>query len=307
LDPQFLLVRYAEDRTLNRDDVSVAAGADRKFERGRWINSVIYRHDTTITSELQTSGITEFNLPHEHLALTTAPSMQLTELWSVGATASWSEDQYSGDHSVGLVDYNYSSLGAQLGYSLSERSSLQIDASVGRFYLPVDHSVTNQYAANLRFETAFDELWHFSIGGGPLRVVSGDVDDPGIGLSAKLQRQSETNNFGFDLSNDTIPDGRGTLSRQTQAVASFTHNFSSRLAADFSAQWTLTRDALPEFGIEFGSVTYWGASSALRWQVAPTLSASFSISWNQQLQDRGAADAYRAGLSLSWQGLERGH
>jgi hypothetical protein len=233
--------------------------------------------------------------------------MQLTQLWSVGAAASWSEDRYSDARSVGLVDYNYSSLEAQLGYTLSERSSLQIDASVGRFYIPDTRNVTNQYGANLRFDTAIDELWHFSLGGGPLRVVSGDVNDPGIGLSASLRRQSETSRFSLDLSNDTIPDGRGALSRQSQAMASFGHNFSTRLAADVGAQWTLTRDALPDFGIDFGSVTYWGASSALHWQAAPTLAVSFSVSWNQQLHNGGAADTYRAALSLTWQGLERGY
>jgi hypothetical protein len=232
--------------------------------------------------------------------------MQLTELWTAGVAASWSEDEYSHGQTVGLVDYNYSSLGAQFGYSWSERTKLGFDASVGRLYIPTSRDITNQYAANLRFDTAIDEMWKFSLGGGPLRVISGDINDPGIGVSTKLQRQSPTSSFSLDVSNDTIPDGRGTLSRHTQVIAAFTHNVSSRLTAEVAAQWTLTRDALPEFGVEFEPITYWGASSALHWQAAPTLSVSLSLSWYQQIQTERAADTYRAALSLSWQGLERG-
>jgi hypothetical protein len=130
------------------------------------------------------------------------------------------------------------------------------------------------------------------------------VNDPGIGLAAKLRRQSESRTFEVNLSNDTIPDGRGTLSRHAQIAVSYSHNLSSRLATDISAQWTRTRDALPGFGVEFEPLTLVTVGSALRWQATPTLSISCSVSGSQQVQGAGTADAYRAALTMSWQGLE---
>jgi hypothetical protein len=306
LDPQFLLVRYPEDHTLNRDDVNVTGAASSHFERGNWINSANYRHDTTITSERGTTGLTEANLPHEHLALTTAPSLRLSELWTAGATAMWSEDNYVDGQAVGLVDYNYASIGAQLTYALSERTSLGVDASVGRFAIPTTNEITNQYAANVHFDTAINELWQLSMSGGPLRVISGDANEPGIGVTVKLQRRSETRHFDVELSNDTIPDGRGTLSRHAQATVAYGRNWSSRIATDLSADWTRTRDALPDFGVEYAAVNLVSINTALRWQAAPTMSIALLVSWSQQEQGAGTADAYRAALSLTWQGLEHG-
>jgi hypothetical protein len=307
LDPQFLLVRYPEDPTLNRDDANVTGAVDTRFERGDWTNAVNYSHDTTVTSERGTSGLTESNLPHEHVSLTTMPSMRFAELWTAAVTALWSEDNYADWRASGLVDYSYATLGGQLTYAITERSTLGMDASLGRFYIPVARVTTDQYGANLRFDTAIDEMWHLSFGGGPLRVVSRDVSEPGIGLSAKLQRQSATRSFAINLSNDTIPDGRGTLSRHAQAMVSYSQNLSSRLATDLSAQWMRTRDALPDFGVEFEPVTLLNVSSALRWQAVPTVSISFLVSWTRQVEGAGTADAYRAALTMSWQGLEHGY
>jgi hypothetical protein len=307
LDPELLVVRYPENRKLNRDQANVIGSFIKYFDRGEWANTVSYGYDTTIISERGASGLTESNLPHERVVLTTKPSRRLSDVWTADATVAWSADDYDEGESVGLVDYDYTSIGGQLSYSMTERTSLGVGVSYGRLDIPSRSDTTAQYAANVRVDTAINELWQASIGGGPLRVVSGDVSDPGIGLSMNLQRRSETSSFSIDLSNDTIPDGRGTLSRRTVAAASFSRDLSSRLATELSANWVLTRDALPAVGVDLGTVTYWNVTPVLRWRAAPTVSVSFSMTWSRQERENmtGDADAYRAALTLSWAGLER--
>lgn len=309
LDPQFVFVRYPKQPNLNRDEIQVNGAVVTRFELGEWANIASYTRDTTITSERGASGLTETNLPHEHISVAMTPSFHFAPQWNTGATASWSTDRYKDGQAIGLVDYDYASLGGQLQYSPTERTAVSVDASVGRLSVPTTHNTTDQYAANLRIERSLTELWRLSLSGGPLRVASDVLTENGLGYAVKLNRQSETINILVSASRDVVPNGRGILSKRDQANAVISRNWSSRFATDLSAQWLRNRNAVPTLGLQFGEVSYGGVDAALRWQAAPTTSISFSVGWSRQDQDSiiKSADAYRAALSLVWQGLERGH
>jgi hypothetical protein len=305
LSPQFFLVRYPELRRLNRDESQVTSVFTQYFERGEWPISATYLRDTTITSERGASGITENNLPHERISIATSPSWQLTPLWTASGAASWSADSYSDARATGLVDYDYGALNTQLQYSLGEHSSAGLSAAYGRLWVPAFRSTKDQQSINITFTGAFSELWSWSVAGGPLRVVTEQLTDTGIGYSARLQRQAEITSVSIAAARDIAPDGRGVLSTRERITAGFSY----RLSSDTNWQWSRNRDAVPALELRLDTVRYLSVDGAMRWQATPTVSVALAAGWRRQTVVRvvgdDTADAYSASLSLTWQGLER--
>jgi hypothetical protein len=307
LEPQLEFVRYPHDHLLDRDVLQIAALGTKYFDTAEWDAQANYVRDTTAISELGTSGVTQSNQPHERVAVALSPSSQLTEKWSMNASLSWSNDSYPHKIDPQLVDYDYSSVVAQLAYAFTERGTAAIDASFGELFVPSERTITHQYGANLHLDVTMSERQNFSLAAGPVHVVSDFITDSGYGYSARLNSQFETGALNVTLGRDVIPNGRGVLEKRDHALGYFNHSWSSRWSSDLSLQWQRSIDIVPTFNAQLQDVRYASIDTSLRWLMTPTISAVVSVGWSRQEQAVivGAANAYRAVFSLQWQGLER--
>ena len=308
-DPQLLLVRYRDDTDLNRTESQIDAAVERRLELSQWTATASYVRDTTLTSELGSSGITQVNLPHEHIVVALSPALQLNERCSAGLQGSWSNDRYLGAGASGLVDYDYGVGFLQLACQATQRSDLAVDASYARLTASSVRYETEQLAANLRWDVSLSERWKLSLAGGPLRVRSSIAIDNGIGYSVELSGRAETSRLNLSWSQDTSPNGRGALSKRDRVVLSAGRQFGARLSADLTGQWLHNEDAVQQIGLSIESIRYVYADTTLRWLVSPTVSSFVSIGWSRQAQQTTAiaGHGYHVAVGMAWQALERGH
>lgn len=307
LAPQLTLARYDREAVLDRNDASVNTSLVRRRERSQWLLSGQYIRDTTLTSELGTTGFVDANATHESMQLAVAPTAQITERWSASLQAATMRHRYESDgESAGLVDYDYNSVLTKSSYSTNEYSALSLDVSWGRLAVPQNRTATevNNYAANVSWQSAWNERWKLNLAVGPTRVESASFSDNGIGYSANLDRRSEQTTWQLSWSRDVTPNGRGVLSKRERADLSLSTQISERFSTSVSTQWIRSQDFLPSLALRSARVRYFFVSSALTWRVTPTVGISTSIGWTEQTAAT-AAEAYRASIGIVWNGLSR--
>jgi hypothetical protein len=310
LDPQVTLIRYTQTKEFDRDEVQVSSGLNKYFERGSIGAAASYIRDTTLTSELGSTGLTLTNLPHERISVSLSPEYSTGEKSSLSGSAGWSTDRYPGAaNDSALVDYDYVSSSMRYSYQYSQRSSVALAASYGRSVVPSYQQSTDQWAANLIWQSAITEQWNMMLGVGPMRVESEFIKDDGIQYTAQLTHRAVVDNLDLSLSHDVAPNGRGVVSKRIRAGANYSRRLTDRWSTQLGVQWIDSRDIVSSIGFQLDGVRYLDANAMLGWQITPTISATLNAGWTTQERTLVAARAhgYRAFIGLSWHGLERGH
>ena len=309
LDGYASAVRYVRFAEFNYNDVTVNTQADKSFETSQYSLSGVYVRDTTLVSELGSTGLTQVNRPHEHIAFTLSPAASISERWNLSGDISWSNDRYLEASNDGLVDYDYASADIQSGSRITERSTLAVALSYGRIMVPSLRSNTNQFAANLVWQSVLSEAWSARMAVGPLRVESKYLRDNGLGYSGSITRKSPTGSLEFAASRQATPNGRGLLTKRDTLSLSLRQEFSERLAVTVAVQRIETRDFISTIGFQLNGLRYVDASASLSWRITPTLTGSATVGGSTQTFDANdlRAHGYRASVGLTWQGLELGH
>jgi hypothetical protein len=309
--PQFTAVRYGDQPVLDRNDIDALAGARFAQERGQWSLTGRFVRDSTLTSELGSTGLSETSEPHESISIVAETSRVFAERWSASAQLSWAGHAYpQSEVNDELVDYDYNVAYAQTKYALNERTSIALDASFARLIVPEQRAESKNYAANASYDTAIGDRWKISLAAGPILVESDEFRDDGVGYSASIERRAERSTLRAEWSRDVTPTGRGVLSKRERSALVAAANFSERASAELSAQWIENRDLIPTLGVLFGSVRYAQLHCGTRWRVTSTWSATGSLEWRwQESEDAtsspGVARSYLVNLGIAWNGLQR--
>jgi hypothetical protein len=307
LDPRTVIVRYREETILNRNDVYVAANANYRSERSQWPVAINYVRDTTLTSELGTTGLTETNRDHESESIVVSPTWQATERFSVIGQASWEANAYLDAADTGLVDYDYQMAMAKVRYAVNERSFVAIDSSYGKLLVPSLHSFTTNYAANISWQTTLLDRWQLSLAAGPARVETAQQADDGRGYSLTVMYQAETTSGTLTASRDVIPTGRGILTKRERATLEGNFSITERLTSNLSLQFVRNEDLYPYPGAPLDVIRYAIVSGALQWRIVPTLFATLAVNWSNQSSETrdGTASGHSGSIGISWNGLRR--
>ncbi len=294
--------RYGGDVGLDRDDQQIALAMAHRGETYTLRGNASLKRDTTLTSELGTTGITEFNQRHRARALSVAPQWQLNERLSTGLTLGWQDSTYARGVLSGLSNYNYTHVGLNNSFDLTETSSASLVVNAGRLDSALYAFNTDNIDVQLQLQHAWSPRWSSSLSGGPSSVWTDGRRASGSVFSASVSRQGERFSIDTSLSRSIAPNGSGLQSRRDEVGLHAALSLSEHVGVAGNLSMIRSRDLLPQFNFTVSDVRYTRAELSLSW--------NFARDWNlglvggnsaQQILDDGPRGRNIDGrLLLSW-------
>lgn len=305
LDPRIVAVKYDNYSVLNRTEQYLTLAAQRQTELGAASITAAWTQDTTLTSELGLTGITQVNKRHQSIALTVADTKQWTERWGTQTQLYIVGNHYMNAANTGLVNYNYGAAQFDIDYATTESSRLSLQASLGKLQVPdFDSYGKTNASATLNYSVSLAQRWQAKLSFGPSRVRSDLSSEQGTIYAASVSRQSEVLTAQLSFGRDITPTGQGVLTQREQINVTLTRALTDRLSLGLSAASVKNSSFLLAYGITYDAVRYSDYSTSLNWQMTPTWTMSLSAVHTEQ---RAATDTHSAlrnqiALNVAWSG-----
>lgn len=305
MTPRWRSTRYDDDDgLLDSDDRFIDAALERRTERGNWALTSGWTRDTTLTSELGTTGYVQTNRPHRGLTIGASGHWLATRHLTLGGNAQRQDHRYDDTDWTGLVDYTYDAVGVFVRTLLSSRSELQLTAQAGELDAPGRRMTSRNASARLAYQVQLHPHLQIGLSAGPAFVEAARATDDGAvyGLDAKYQRERLACNV--SLERDLTPTGRGVLARRDQVTASFNYRWREHFSTALSLRGIQNKDVFATFGSGTQEVRYARAEAKADWQATPRWRVSLSlIGATQRYESDGTeADSVRALVGFVWTG-----
>jgi hypothetical protein len=302
--PRFSSLRYRHDTSLDIDTGSVDVAYQQKTERGgQWTFAGQALTDSTVTSELGTTGLTETNRRHYANSLSLGYTYYFTERLSWLLQGAWQDARYTDAQQFGLTNYTYASALVSPTWSLSDRMQTSLLLSAGRLTPDVGFRQDN-YSASLQLSRNVTEKYSWRASAGASRVDAGSA---GTSTSPvyELAGSRQTQRVQLDLSvkRAVLPIGLGFLAPQTAAT------FSLAVATTEHSALTVSLAGLRTDEVKYGNLLlYSGATWAQgtadwRYTFSPhwTVSAAYRQGRARNLVESAWANSNEARINVSWQ------
>ena len=313
LQPRVLAARYSDDSTLNNDVQTLAAQFDRRWERTRWSASANFARDTTLTSEIGSTGLVQVDRRHEGRSLALGPTFILTERLNAGAQLSASDSHYADARSAGprndsLVDYNYRAASIFSSFAYSEQTQLSLTMRAGELHVP-DLPLADKQDAALRLGWTYKTFsaWTFDASAGPSYAKSEFSNDTGSVFELGARRTAERWTVNLSLSRDLTPTGQGVLTRSDQLNIGMERYFTEHLRGGISASVIRNQDQLTQSGGAPPGLEYGRVDLTVNWQMTESWSLAFVAGGAAQKYgvspDHG--ENFRTSIGIVWNGQQR--
>jgi hypothetical protein len=306
------MTRYQHETGLDINTGSIDFAFLEKLERGQWTLTSQALTDSTVTSELGLTGITNINRRHDAASVSSGYQYLSSERLSWQLQGSWQKTRYSDAARFGLTDYDYGSLQFGPAWSFTERLQGSLNLETDRIN-PQGGTLQKDYSASLQLKRSFSEKYAWRASLGRTRVDSGSSGSTTTSLvELGATRQGERTQWDVSVKRSVLPIGLGLLAQEDQAAVSVvagtsphsTLNLSASIIRTDPVAFTVYLD--PQISIHFlaYSGASWGQLNAeWKYQFSPkwTLSAAYvyarahSGNWQQW------AIGNQARLGLLWQ------
>jgi hypothetical protein len=300
LDATASAYRYGADSALDRSDRQLALQMSRRGERYSVGSGINLTWDTTLTSELGTTGITGFNQRHRARAVSLAPQWQLTPRFSTGLALGWQDSSYEQAARGGLSGYDYTYIGTTSDFIVGPATHASLSISAGRLDSDRYRYDTGNIDARFSLTHAWSQRWTGSISGGPSRVRADGRRSSGSVFGGTLSRRAELFTLDAAVERSTSPSGSGLLSRKDEITFGSTASLAEHVTASASLGVIRSRDIMPGAGIAAARVSYARAGASLAWNLARGWNLSMSAGDARQRVADGTARNLDARLSFSW-------
>ena len=281
--------RYSGQTGLNRNDLYYTLGSNYKTERDIWAGDFSYTSDSTLTSELNQTGVVLARAQHNLLSLKPSWTRQLTERGSVRLSYMFNDSRYSGGAASGLVDYTYHVAAADWLYQLSGKDQLSMTASYSRFLTTNNNYTASTAGLQGGLTHSFSETLQgtLQLGVNQTRSVLNSPYTqvciaPGLCfllpiphsvttsnlvpvLSAKLSKQFETGTLTGTASRELQPTGNGSLVETDRLGLDVSRSFSEKLVG--SANAAVYRSRYIGDAVSTPSSRYYSLGLGLNWRM----------------------------------------
>jgi hypothetical protein len=307
--PRFNILRYSNQPLLDRTDKFFFLDGTYAGERVSWLANAGYVHDSTLTSELGLSGITEVNRPHDLLTAKLGPTVQITERVSAQGEVGWSQNRYDRSEGTGLTDYDYGNASLSSGWKATANATLSLSGYGGVMRLPDSGTTSRNVGAQLRIASPVNELLSWELAAGPSRVITDVAIDNGMSSSARLGLRNDKSALSFGSGRDVIPTGRGSLSRREYVSLDGSYRFAEYLTASADVHWTKNRDVASTLNTNTTAIRYTSANSSLRWFFLSDWSVSVHAGWAEQAYSSSpsVAHGWHGGIDFTWRSQGNEH
>jgi hypothetical protein len=308
ISPSIRLRRYSGDENLDGTDDVIHITAKQLTERATWTFAGTALRDTTLTSELGTTGFTQVNKRRDYADLSLGPSFQITERFQLSLGVYGLSTHYEDNANTGLLDYRYASASITGTRQVNERSQLAIAVNGGRNFVP-DAPVNEMknYSATLQYVYQWNPTWNVTLWGGPSRVTSEFSTDNGKIYGVSLRHQGERFTIDASAERNARPTGSGIIEQVDAATLSDSFRITERLSSGVGLSYTHSRESARAVQFRPPDVKYLHVDANLTWQCMERLNIVLSAGRNTQRSDfqNGTAKGYLVSVGFNWLGMPK--
>lgn len=309
----FRSLRYDKDEDLNRDDQFIDGSLRREYERQSFDLDVGLDRESTLTSELESTGLVKANKRRTTGYIGSTWLFEVNEEVSLRIGGRYSDIQYQDAADTGLVDYSTSSISASSTWLLSEIFQSSIGWYLNEVRTPLRGQETDSYGWQGVFRRELDanSFATFKLGTRRTRqsynFASSLVEFPNDGwlIETEFTRELSSGRISGGLARTADPSG-GVLQQRDRIYGSISHEMTA-----FTGIWL--RGDLSEFRELAGASDpqqrdYRRFDASYYWQFSPgwRVTAAYIYAWQQRPLTHEESHQYTARLGISWNG-EVGH
>lgn len=284
LVPSLRLTRYDSDEDLDSNDKSIKGEWRSSGERSAWELDGEWTQDSTLTSELEVSGLVQARKQRDKRFISPSYNYVVNARNTLGVGLAHTQVDYADAEFTGLVDYDYSSADLSWAHQWSERIQLIGAVFAARLHVVQFDNEIDTSGAQLLLNAAFNQRWDGRFSAGLRRTegqgVSGQ-EDQGWLADVRLVNKDELGRWQLGLSRSVDPSGTGVLVQRDQLLVSREQNLGPKWRAAVSAHWSENQD-LQSLAVRRDR-EYRTASFRLSRLLTPTWSvdARYSYAWQQ--------------------------
>lgn len=305
LTPTLRAIRYNSD-SLDSNDQMLDGEWVRHGERGGWQLNAGWTRDTTLTSELELSGLIQTR--KRHLERRLAPSIYyvLSPRHSVRMNADYTSVSYVDAQFTGLVNYNYISTDLSWAYQWSERIEVTSSIFGNRLDARAIDNRTDTGGVQLQLNAAFTERvdGEFSVG---LRQSddnqTGSKNSEGWLSNLHLTRKDSRGQWHMMASRTVDPSGTGVLVQHDQLDLTREQNVSQHWNMSVNAHWSANQD--PRSTVINSDRRYRSGTLRLSRILSPTwrVDATYAYAWQRYAGQMDPAEQNIFMLSVNYSGM----
>ncbi|MFD2110873.1 hypothetical protein [Thiorhodococcus fuscus] len=237
--------QYFEASDLDETDGSLNALASYRLGRSSFKLNGAFDYDSTLTSEVATSGYVQVNKRRQRFYIEPTWTYQLTPRASAEMTLSYEDIAYEDVDVIPLYNYDYATAGLTFIYALSERSQAFARATFDRYEASDVGLKSESTGLLLGASYQLSETLSASAYAG-VRQTSSEVptwlgvlksDSSGPLFQFELNKSFEVGSLNFSAARSMLPSSNGELLDTTSLALAFNYPLSPkwnfRLDADF--------------------------------------------------------------------------
>ena len=311
LKPRLRSARYDNDDSLDTNDVFVDMLGSHSTKRGLWELKAGYARDTTLTSELEDTGLVQGARRRNRWDTDLSWRYVLTQRTNAKFGVEYTDVSY--ESAVELVDYNNAAVYTTLTYDYTASDQLSLDLRAAQFDPDID-SDTDSYAAILGLQHDFSPVLQGSFQAGIRHSerdfededgLSQDTSDTGAIMDASLTGETPLTTWKVSLSRLPRANGRGFLLERDQLMLSVEHDISPRFSGRLNGR-VLDAESLDDSS-NLADREYARVGLGLKWQFSRHwyLDGRYRHIWQKLGDSSNKAEANSVLISLAYEGDRR--
>lgn len=244
LTPALRSSRYDSREPLDSNDQILTGAWSRRSEKGEWRLDGDWTRDTTLTSELEISGLIQTRKRRLRRNLSPSYSFALSPRSTIAADVAYTTVKYGDAAFTGLVNYDYARADASLSYQWSEQSTVTGTIYGARLEAAQIGNRTDTGGTQLQLSTALTERWDGTFGVGAYRNHGNSGGSNGNGglIDLSLRRKDEKGEWRTGVNRSVDPSGTGVLVRRDQWNVGREQEFNDWWRLGVKVYWTVNKD-----------------------------------------------------------------
>ena len=297
LSPLLKFSDYSGGENITYSDQFLNGALKINNEKALWTLSGNYTRDTTIVSELEDSGLVQFDNRRESYDLKPSWTRAISSRINVGLNLSYRDVSYENGLEIGLFDYTVNSLLGDISFAASEKQQVGFAVFRSAFDVSDIDYVSDSYGAQLSITSNWSERIHTNITGSfrysdiAIASFSGEIEESDRGwlFDAQLTSRLERGHVAVNISRSIDPSGLGTEVQRDRLRLSLYRPIRQRMSG------TMALIAMHQEDIRESSATrardYGRVSGDLQWRIIPLWSLRAGYAFTMQRFENADSEA----------------
>jgi len=303
--------RYLNQPQLNIDNYDLSLRSRYKAERDSFQLNLDAIRDSTLVSELATTGVVLAYAPRNLFTVTPSWSRALTEATSLNASYTYTDVKYHAPPGTSLINYQDQLASIGLQSNIDQGKILNVAAYYDRYETPSPGTIQNTYGVQGGYDHAFSETLHGNLVLG-WRLTQSTVSSQalicdgtiivgicfgtiiettavqkqtssGFTLNAILEKRSETDTLTGRVSQEINPSGAGSLVQTQRVGVNWAKQWSPTLSSNIDAAAYQSKYV---GGIVTSSNSrYYALNSSLAWRLTEWWRLDVGYNYQRQKYD----------------------